>query len=227
MYEDDRSERAHVSRRPRSGGDGTAPAVAATARAAREARRADRAGVRPRRGPGPRPVRPATVAVSVRPAQGERPSGRPEPPSRACPSRRRTLVRRPSSASVRQATPARGLLGGVVVAVVAALVVIGWGLLLAATGPAAPGPAAPGASASDASAAASAASAPGASGAGAAGPRVVTVGADEPTVWEVARRVEPDARGARLSAVAERISTANSLTSAELRPGRLLLIPAG
>jgi hypothetical protein len=55
---------------------------------------------------------------------------------------------------------------------------------------------------------------------------VVTVGADEPTVWEVARRVEPDAHGARLAAVAEGITTANSLTSVELRPGRLLLIPA-
>jgi hypothetical protein len=56
---------------------------------------------------------------------------------------------------------------------------------------------------------------------------VVTVGADEPTVWEVARRVEPDAQGARLSAVAERIARVNSLTSVELQPGRQLVIPAG
>jgi hypothetical protein len=221
MYENDKSEQAHESRRPRSGRDGSVQAVAATARDAREARRSGHAGVRPRRAPGPRPVRPSAVTVSVRPAQGERPSWRPEPGSRALQGRERTLVRRPAALSVREGSPARRLLGGIVVAALAALVVIGWGLLLTVTGPASP-------------AAVQGAVEQGAVEQGAAersasrqGAVIVTVGADEPTVWEVARRVEPDARGARLSAVAERIATANSLTSVELQPGRLLLIPAG
>jgi hypothetical protein len=214
MYENDRSERAHESRRRRSDPDGSAHAVAATARDAREARRTDRAGVRPHRAPGPRPVRPAAVPVSVRPAQGERPNCRVEPPSRARPSRQRTLVRRSPAVPVREGSPARRLLAGAAVAALTAAVIVGWGLLLAATDAAVPAAAVPAA---------------GAPGAGVVGRDavVVTVGADEPTVWEVARRVEPGADGARLSAVAERITTANSLTSVELRPGRLLLIPSG
>jgi hypothetical protein len=46
-------------------------------------------------------------------------------------------------------------------------------------------------------------------------------------VWEVARRVALSASGAELAAVAERISTANSLASVRLHPGQVLRVPSG
>ena len=49
----------------------------------------------------------------------------------------------------------------------------------------------------------------------------------EPTVWDVARRLEPAASGARLAELVERIAVDNALTSVELRPGQVLRVPPG
>jgi nucleoid-associated protein YgaU len=197
MYDDEKAARVRRTVRVGPDNDGVERAVGA----ARELRRAGLAGL-PRRAHGPRPARPAVVAVAVRPAQGERPVCRQaSPPSPPYRSRQRTLVRPPMPAVAGAAAPARRFLGGLAVAVLAAVVVVGLGLLAGAVG---------GARAGDA----------------AAGPTVVTIHVQE-TVWDVARRVEPGAGGAELAAVAERIAAANSLTSASLRPGQTLLIPSG
>jgi hypothetical protein len=170
----------------------------------RQVRRPGRSGLRTHRPHGPRPVRPAVVRVPVRPVEADRPACRARPPVRA--SRQRVLVRRPPAASSAVAAPGRRLLAGLAVAVLTAAVVIGWGQLLGVA--AGPG------------------RAPTSTGSAAGGPGavLVTVGADE-TVWELARRIEPEADGARLAALAERIAVANSLSSVELQPGRTLRIP--
>ncbi len=215
MYEHESAERRPGGPRPVL--DGRVPDPAAAAR--REQRRAVRADVgrvgrvgvgrvatRPRRAPGPRPARPAAVAMSVRPAQGERPLARDEALPRGCPTQQRILVRRSTTVPLSTAGPVRRLLGGVVVAVLAAAVVIGWGQLLALTAPAEPAPAAPGPAAVSPSA------------------DLVVVGAEQ-TVWELARRIEPAADEVRLAALTERIAVSNALTSVELRPGQVLRVP--
>jgi hypothetical protein len=196
----DRSVRDWAVRR-RVGGDRADPERLAGDRAAR-----DRTGVRPRRTPGPRPVRPLTALPSVRPAPGERPPARVEAPARACPNRQRTLARHAPAAPMSTAGPSRRLLAGALVALLAAAVVVGLGQLLALAEGAAPASARPAAVAAPTG--------------------LVTVGA-EPTVWELARRIEPAADGVRQAELAERIAVANALTSVELRPGQVLRVPAG
>jgi hypothetical protein len=80
-----------------------------------------------RRGAGPRPVRPAVVAVGVRPAQAEWPAGR-------VPSRRtgpRVLVRRPPAPApvVALRFRVRRAVAGVLATLVAVAVVVGLGLI--------------------------------------------------------------------------------------------------
>jgi hypothetical protein len=146
-------------------------------------------------------VRPAANAVTVRPAEAERP---PVPAG----SRRvplpvpgvRTLARRPLVVPVRVAR-LRRLLAGVAVTVGAAAVVAGLGVL---ADDAAAVRAAEGARASD-------------------GPVVVTVGAER-TPWEVAQRIAPGVPGPEVAELAERIVTGNSLGSVPLRPGQVLTV---
>jgi hypothetical protein len=94
------------------------------------------------------------------------------------------------------------LRSGLLVVLLAAAVVIGLGQLLALREPATAVPVA----ASPAAA-------------------TVTVGA-EANVWDLARRLEPGADGPRQAVLAERIAVANALTSVELRPGQVLLVPS-
>ena len=55
---------------------------------------------------------------------------------------------------------------------------------------------------------------------------LVVVGT-EPTVWDLARRLEPAASGPRLAELVERIAVDNALTSVELQPGQVLRVPPG
>ncbi|OLT14882.1 hypothetical protein BJF78_17190 [Pseudonocardia sp. CNS-139] len=160
-----------------------------------------RVPVRPRRrARGPRPVRPGVVPVGVRPAEAERPhvvrrARRAEPR----PGGPRLLVRR----RVAGPRPVPRLLAWLGVAVAAAAVVVGLGVLsgVATQARVAAEPVPPAVTA-------------------------VTVGA-EATVWEVAERVAPAAAGPELAAVAERIVTDNSLTTVRVHPGQVLRITAG
>ena len=165
----------------------------------------DRAGTSTRYAAGPRPVRPAALPVSPRPGRVERPVARTESARRVCPNRQRTLVRRVSAVPVSSAGPGRRLLAGVLVAVTAAVVVVGLGQLLALR---------------DAGAAVGSPQAVESRVAG-----VLTVDSER-TVWDVAQRLEPAADGARHAELAERIAVANALTSVELRPGQVLWVPS-
>jgi len=204
MYDEESPEWVPGVRLSRSGAAGSEPILVGPGRTgpARDLRRADRPGVRPRRACGPRPVRPAAGSVSVRPAQGERPAPRPEPALRACRNRERVLVRPVPAVPWSTAGPGRRLRSGLLVVLLAAAVVIGLGQLLALREPATAVPVA----ASPAAA-------------------TVTVGA-EANVWDLARRLEPGADGPRQAVLAERIAVANALTSVELRPGQVLLVPS-
>ena len=164
----------------------------------------DRAGAPARRVARPQPVRPAVAAVPVRPGRAEWPAARVDPPLRVCPNRQRVLAR-PAAVPVSKAGPARRLLGGLLVVLLAAAVVIGLAELLevSSAAPAGPGPVAE-----------SPVAAP------------LTVGSER-TVWEVAQRLEPAADGPRHAELAERIVVANALTSVELRPGQVLWVPSG
>jgi hypothetical protein len=161
-----------------------------------------------RRASGPRPVRPAVNAVTVRPAEVERPqasrSGARRVPLPA--AGMRTLARRPLAAPQGAVALARvqRVLAGLVVAVVAGALVVGLGLL------------------ADAAAVTRA----GEAGRAPQSPVVVTVGAER-SPWDVARRVAPGASGPELAAIAERIVTDNSLGSVPLHPGQVLRVTSG
>ena len=159
-----------------------------------------------RRASGPRPVRPTPVAVTVRPAEPERPAVRSSPvgvvvPFPGAPQQVRVLERGPALPGRERV---RAILAGVGVVVAAATVVVGLGVLAGAAGQARAGSVEP----------------------VAAGPVLVTVTASE-TVWDVARRVEPAAGGPRLAQLVERIVTENSLRSLAVAPGQVLRVPAG
>ena len=146
-----------------------------------------------RRASGPRPVRPAVNAVTVRPAEVERPQAS-RSGARRVPlpvAGMRTLARRPLVAPQGAVAFARArrLLAGLVVAVVAGALVVGLGLL------------------ADAAAVTRAREQVGRAP---QAPVVVTVGAER-SPWDVARRVAPGASGPELAALAERIVTDNSL----------------
>ncbi|MDT7615219.1 MAG: hypothetical protein QOF00_2666 [Pseudonocardiales bacterium] len=161
----------------------------------------------PRRSPGPRPVRPGVVAVAVRPAQVERPlcHGVPQRPGQRVLARRPVVAAPPLALRYR----VRRAVAGVVVALVAAAVVVGLGLL------------------ADAASVVRAAGTP-SPGVVAAAPAeiIVTVAAGD-SLGAIAERAVPGATGAELSAVVERIVTANSLTSVQVRPGQVLRVPVG
>jgi hypothetical protein len=212
MYDEDSSGRVRGVRGPWTGGEAPEPTLVATGRSdpSRDLRRVDRGGTRPRPACGPRPVRPAAVPVPVRPAQGERPVRRPEPGLRACPNRERLLVRPARAVPRSTAGPGRRLLGGLLVVLLAAAVVVGLGQLLVLAGPAAPAAAAVQAGTGSATEPTAA---------------MVTVGAER-TVWDLARRLEPAADGPRNAVLAERIVVVNHLTSVELRPGQVLRVPS-
>lgn len=157
-----------------------------------------------RRARGPRPVRPGVVAVAVRPPEAERPQlvrrvRRAEPPRGS----RQRLLAQPVAHSVRRA--GRGVLAGLAVTAAAAAVVVGLGMLAGTV---------------------SHREVHGEVAEPAAQVVAVTVDA-EATVWEVARRVAPQASGPELAAVAERIVTDNSLTTVRLHPGQVLRVAAG
>jgi hypothetical protein len=156
--------------------------------------------------PGRSPDRPVSDGgMPDRQHRDGRPA--PGPATRPGPSRLRTLDRRPAT-GVAGALRRRlaGVLAGVAVAALAATLVVGWGLLLAA-GP--PGSGSTG-------------SAPVAARAG----ELLVEVDGEPTLWDLARRLRPGADGPRLADMAERIAVRNGLTSVELRPGQVLLVPA-
>jgi hypothetical protein len=113
------------------------------------------------------------------------------------------LLARPASRSVRRA--GREVLAGLVVTAAAAAVVVGLGLLAGIV---------------------SHSEVRGAAAEPVARAVAVTVDA-EATVWEIARRVAPQASGPELAAVAERIVTDNSLTTVRLHPGQVLRVAAG
>jgi hypothetical protein len=139
------------------------------------------------------------VAVSVRPAEAERPEVVRRPRRAEPPRRGPRLLVRPMSRPIREG--GRRILAGLGVTVVTAAAVVGLGLL------------------------AGTASHEGA-GDATAEPATVTVTV-EPTVWEVAQRVAPAASGPELAAVAERIVTDNALDTVRLHPGQVLRVMAG
>jgi hypothetical protein len=102
------------------------------------------------------------------------------------------------------------VIGGLLVVLLAAVVVVGLGQLLALAGPADPGVAAVQAGTGSVTGSTAA---------------VVTVGAER-TVWDLARRLEPAADSPRNAVLAERIVLSNHLTSVELRPGQVLRVPS-
>jgi hypothetical protein len=194
-----------------------------------------------RRGSGPRPVRPESAAVAVRPAEVERPAVvRARRRVAQWVSGPRLLVRRPPEAVGRalrlpwagvqrsmhrvprlpglsapaRASSLRRAAAGVAVVLSAAAVVAGLGLV--------------GGAVAEVRAAEV--------GAGVEGPavvaapraveRTVTVGGER-SVWEVARTADPGASGPELAALAERIVVDNSLTSVRLRPGQVLRVTVG
>jgi hypothetical protein len=161
-----------------------------------------------RRASGPRPVRPVVNAVTVRPAEVERPQAS-RSRARRVPlpvAGMRTLARRPLAAPHGAVVLARvqRVLAGLVVTVVAGALVVGLGLL------------------ADAAAVTRA----GEAGRAPQAPVVVTVGAER-SPWDVARRVAPGASGPELAAIAERIVTDNSLGSVPLHPGQVLRVTSG
>ena len=104
------------------------------------------------------------------------------------------------------------------VLVLSAAVIIGWGVLLEVTAPAAA-----------VQLASSGTAVPGSVEPGpapTAATMLVEVGSER-TVWDLARRVRPGADGPGLAAVAERIALLNALPSAQLRPGQVLVVPLG
>ena len=105
------------------------------------------------------------------------------------------------------------------VLVLSAAVIIGWGVLLEVTAPAAA-----------VQLAASGTAVPGSVEPGPGSPTAATMLVEvgsERTVWDLARRVRPGADGPGLAAVAERIALLNALPSAQLRPGQVLVVPLG
>lgn len=192
-------------------GVGVEPVVVRPRPAARRvvgtgARGAERVGVR--RASRPRPVRPESVAVTVRPPQVERPQ-LVEASRCVAPARQRVLVRpaAPSAAVIR----VRRVLAGAAVTVLAAALVAGLGLLAEATAQMRSGPAE---------------SAPAAISV--VGPVDVpfTVRVESPgTVWDVARRVAPAAQGPELAEVVDHIVSANSLESVVVHSGQVLVVP--
>ncbi len=212
MYDEDSSGRVHGVRGPRTGGEAPEPTLVATGRTDpwRDLRRADRGGTRPRPACGPRPVRPAAVPVSVRPAQGERPVRRPEPGLRACPNRERVLVRPVRAVPRSTAGPGRRVLGGLLVVLLAAAVVVGLGQLLALAGPADPAAAAVQA------------------GTGRRRGRPRRWSRSGPSGRSGTSRAvsNPRPTGPGNAVLAERIVVANHLTSVELRPGQVLRVPS-
>lgn len=188
--------------------DGTVEHVVARPRGrsapARDRRGAVQGGLAPAGGRGssrgPRPVRPATVAVGVRPSQPQRPVCA-APAARLGP---RVLPRQPLPVRPRAAVGVRARRAGAGIAAVliTMAVVVGLGLLAGAV----------------------AESRSGGVAVSPTGAVSVTVGTQE-TVWEVARAVAPGASGPELSVLAERIVTVNSLTSARMRPGQVLQVP--
>ena len=116
-------------------------------------------------------------------------------------------------------SPAWRLLGGLTVLVLSAAVIIGWGVLLEVTAPAAA-----------VQLAASGMAVPGSGEPGPGSPTAATMLVEvgsERTVWDLARRVRPGADGPGLAAVAERIALLNALPSVQLRPGQVLVVPLG
>lgn len=181
-------------------------ARSAVRRVAGPSGRVERPGVR--RASRPRPVRPEAVVVSVRPPQLERPHLVQQ--SRCVAPARQRILARPAAPS-QVVLRVRRALAGVAATVVAAAVVVGLGLV----GNAAAQP--HGAAADPAPAAISV-----------VGPvdAVLTVRVETPgTVWDVARRVAPAAQGPEMAAVVERIVSANSLRSIEVRSGQVLTVP--
>jgi hypothetical protein len=162
-----------------------------------------------RRASGPRPVRPAVNAVTVRPAEVERPQAS-RSRARRVPlpvAGMRTLARRPLATPQGAVALARlrRVLAGLVVAVVAGALVVGLGLLADAAAVTRAGEQA---------------------GRAPHAPVVVTVGAER-SPWDVARRVAPGASGPELAALAERIVTDNSLGPVPLHPGQVLRVTSG
>jgi hypothetical protein len=194
-----------------------------------------------RRGSGPRPVRPESAAVAVRPAEAERPAVvRARRRVAQWASGPRLLVRRPPEAvgralrrpwtsvqrSMRRVSrlpgpsvPVRAsslcrAAAGMAVVLSAAAVVAGLGLVGGA------------AAEMRAAEAGAAAEGPVVVAAASAVERTVTV-EGERTVWEVARTAAPGVSGPELAALAERIVIDNSLTSVQLRPGQVLRVTVG
>jgi LysM repeat protein len=209
-------------------------------------RRAGLGGRRP--AAGPRPARPGVVPVGVRPLQPARPAGAPRPVALAGlassfgsgllgtgllrPVRRaeqRVLARRrPAAGPVRIAPRSRGaLIVGALVAATATCVVL-LGLLADAVSEARSGATVAPTVASAAAPAQIAASETGAALAFAApstasSAATVTVGSEE-TVWEVAQEIAPAASGSDVAALAERLVTANGLSSVRVHPGQVLRV---